>query len=335
MRAGPDPRRDAGRRRRGPGDASRTRPWWPAPAPRWPMPRCACSAVPTAGVSSSWRARGATAPTAAWPPRSWPGGAPGCACWRRTTPQPGPGSTLPPCDLVVDGAYGTGFRGSYDAPGVPTGARVLAIDIPSGVDADTGEAPGEAVRADRTVTFAALKPGLLQGAGAVCSGAVEVADIGIGFPTPQALLVEDADVAARPAATAPGQQVDDRGRRGRRLGRHGGRRHPVHPRRHGRRRGHDPARLAGRPDGGLAHRGRAHAPARGGLGRCVPGGHGQVQGGRDRPRARHRRGHGGGDPGRHRRRAGPAGDRRRRARPPWATWPRRAPCSTSGAARAS
>ena len=46
---------------------------------------------------------------------------------------------------------------------VPAGARVLAIDIPSGVDADTGEAPGDAVQADRTVTFAALKPGLLQG----------------------------------------------------------------------------------------------------------------------------------------------------------------------------
>ncbi len=110
----------------------------------------------------------------------------------------GPGATLPPCDLVVDGAYGTGFRGSYDAPRAPAGARVLAIDIPSGVDADTGEAPGDAVRADRTVTFAALKPALLQGAGAVCSGAVEVADIGIGFPTPQALLMEDADVARVP-----------------------------------------------------------------------------------------------------------------------------------------
>jgi hydroxyethylthiazole kinase-like uncharacterized protein yjeF len=108
------------------------------------------------------------------------------------------GVTLPPCDLVVDAAYGTGFRGTYDAPGAPAGARVLAIDIPSGVDADTGEAPGRAVQADRTVTFAALKPGLLQAAGAVCSGAVEVADIGIGFPTPQALLVEDADVALVP-----------------------------------------------------------------------------------------------------------------------------------------
>jgi ADP-dependent NAD(P)H-hydrate dehydratase / NAD(P)H-hydrate epimerase len=111
----------------------------------------------------------------------------------------GGGDALPPCDLVIDAAYGTGFRGSYDAPGVPSGAAVLAIDIPSGVDADSGDAPGAAVQADRTVTFAALKPGLLQGRGAVCSGTVEMADIGIEFPTPQALLVEDADVALVPA----------------------------------------------------------------------------------------------------------------------------------------
>jgi hydroxyethylthiazole kinase-like uncharacterized protein yjeF len=111
----------------------------------------------------------------------------------------GGADTLPACDVVIDGAYGTGFRGSYDAPGMPVGAAVLAIDIPSGVDADSGESPGHAVQADRTVTFAALKPGLLQGDGAVCSGLVEVADIGIGFPTPQALLVEDADVALVPA----------------------------------------------------------------------------------------------------------------------------------------
>ena len=111
---------------------------------------------------------------------------------------PGAGSDLPPCDLVVDGAYGTGFRGSYDAPRAPSGAIILAIDIPSGVDADTGEAPGDAVRADRTVTFAALKPGLLQGEGARLSGMVEVADIGIGLPAPRALLVEDADVALVP-----------------------------------------------------------------------------------------------------------------------------------------
>jgi ADP-dependent NAD(P)H-hydrate dehydratase / NAD(P)H-hydrate epimerase len=106
-------------------------------------------------------------------------------------------AVLPACDLVVDGAYGTGFRGTYVAPEAPAGAAVLAIDIPSGVDADTGAAPGgSAVRADRTVTFAALKPGLLQGAGAACSGPVEVADIGIDFPTPQALAMEDADIDA-------------------------------------------------------------------------------------------------------------------------------------------
>jgi len=111
----------------------------------------------------------------------------------------GGGDVLPSCDLVIDAAYGTGFRGSYDAPAPPAGAAVLAIDVPSGVDADSGDAPGAAVQADRTITFAALKPGLLQGRGAVCSGTVEVADIGIGFPTPQALLVEDADVALVPA----------------------------------------------------------------------------------------------------------------------------------------
>src|SRR5687768_7858012 len=71
---------------------------------------------------------------------------------------------LPACDLVVDAAYGTGFRGSYRAPRPPAGARVLAVDIPSGVDGLTGEADEAAVRADATVTFAALKPGLLLGA---------------------------------------------------------------------------------------------------------------------------------------------------------------------------
>ena len=104
---------------------------------------------------------------------------------------------LPACDLVIDGAYGTGFRGEYEAPKPPPGAAVLAIDIPSGVDADSGEASAGAVCADCTVTFAALKPGLLQWDGAWLAGTVELADIGIGFPTPHALMMEDGDVAAR------------------------------------------------------------------------------------------------------------------------------------------
>jgi hydroxyethylthiazole kinase-like uncharacterized protein yjeF len=104
---------------------------------------------------------------------------------------------LPRCDLVIDGAYGTGFRGTYEGPEAPEGALVLAIDIPSGVDADTGEAGPGSVQADRTVTFAAAKPGLLQGSGPTLSGPVEVVDIGIGFPSPpQAMVMEDADIVA-------------------------------------------------------------------------------------------------------------------------------------------
>src|SRR5688500_14906929 len=83
---------------------------------------------------------------------------------------------LPDCDLVIDAAYGTGFRGEYQAP--PTSrARVLAVDIPSGVDGDTGVACEGAVRADRTITFAALKPGLLLADGPERAGEVDVADI--------------------------------------------------------------------------------------------------------------------------------------------------------------
>jgi hydroxyethylthiazole kinase-like uncharacterized protein yjeF len=105
-------------------------------------------------------------------------------------------AVLPRCDLVIDGAYGTGFRGSYDAPGLPAGVPVLAIDIASGVDADTGAAPGSPFCASRTVTFAAYKPGLLQDAGPRCSGDVEVADIGIAIAPPRAEMIEDADIAA-------------------------------------------------------------------------------------------------------------------------------------------
>jgi NAD(P)H-hydrate epimerase len=98
-------------------------------------------------------------------------------------------------DLVVDAAYGTGFRGSYRAPSVPAGVRVLAVDIPSGVDGDTGEACGEPLRADVTVTFAAMKPGLLQGDGPLLAGAVEVVDIGLAVDRARLWVVEDSDVA--------------------------------------------------------------------------------------------------------------------------------------------
>ncbi len=110
---------------------------------------------------------------------------------------------LPACDLVVDAAYGTGFRGSYTAPAAPAGRLgrrplVLAVDIATGVDADTGEACAGAVRADATVTFGALKPGLLLGDGPEHSGHVVLAPIGLPVAAVRAAtrLVEDADVAA-------------------------------------------------------------------------------------------------------------------------------------------
>jgi ADP-dependent NAD(P)H-hydrate dehydratase / NAD(P)H-hydrate epimerase len=98
-------------------------------------------------------------------------------------------------DLVIDAAYGTGFRGEYRAPAFAAGTRVLAVDIPSGVQGDTGEASGAPLRADRTVTFAALKPGLLQGDGVELAGRVSVADIGLPVGHPQLQLMGDADLA--------------------------------------------------------------------------------------------------------------------------------------------
>ena len=101
---------------------------------------------------------------------------------------------LPDCDLVIDAAYGTGFHGEYQAPD-PGGAPVLAVDIPSGVNGLTGEAAEGAVRAERTVTFAALKPGLLLGEGPARGGVVDVVDIGLDVTQARASLVEGIDVA--------------------------------------------------------------------------------------------------------------------------------------------
>lgn len=103
-------------------------------------------------------------------------------------------SHLPTCDLVIDAAYGTGFRGDYDAPSAGH-APVLAVDVPSGVDGTTGEAGGRVLQATRTVTFAALKPGLLFGAGRELAGEVIVADIGLDVRS-TAGVVGRADVAA-------------------------------------------------------------------------------------------------------------------------------------------
>lgn len=110
--------------------------------------------------------------------------------------------TLPDCDLVIDAAYGTGFRGSYEAPD-PGGAPVLAVDIPSGVSGLTGEPAGRVLQADLTVTFAAVKPGLVLQPGRSLAGELYVADIGLDTSGSTAWIVERDDVAAwLPSRTA-------------------------------------------------------------------------------------------------------------------------------------
>jgi len=86
---------------------------------------------------------------------------------------------LADADLIVDAAYGTGLARPYEAPEAPPGATVVAVDLPSGVDGDTGAVAGRALPATLTVTMAVEKLGLLVGDGRRLAGEVVVADIGI------------------------------------------------------------------------------------------------------------------------------------------------------------
>ena len=105
---------------------------------------------------------------------------------------------VPPGDLLIDAAYGTGLNRPWHPPAGAAGVGdVLAVDIPSGVDGLTGEVRGGALEAARTVTFAALKPGLLLHPGRRLAGTVSIADIGLDVGSATAHLLETADVADR------------------------------------------------------------------------------------------------------------------------------------------
>ena len=91
------------------------------------------------------------------------------------------------CALVVDGLLGIGLTRDVDPAfagliGKINSAHcpVLAIDVPSGLDSDTGRARGACVRATHTITFIALKPGLLTGHGPELCGRLELDDLGAG-----------------------------------------------------------------------------------------------------------------------------------------------------------
>ncbi|MEO5764237.1 MAG: NAD(P)H-hydrate dehydratase [Casimicrobiaceae bacterium] len=97
--------------------------------------------------------------------------------------QPDPPDARPA--LVVDGLFGIGLGRPPGADyaaliswATGAGAPVLALDVPSGVDADTGAVPGAAIRADATATFIALKPGLCTGAGLDHAGVVSLHTLG-------------------------------------------------------------------------------------------------------------------------------------------------------------
>lgn len=105
-------------------------------------------------------------------------------------------------DLLLDGIVGIGGKGGLrpDAARLAevagrSRAAVVAVDLPSGVDADTGEVRGAAVRADLTVTFGTHKPGLLIDPAREYAGSVRLVDIGLSLP-PQAELeaLQHADV---------------------------------------------------------------------------------------------------------------------------------------------
>jgi NAD(P)H-hydrate epimerase len=88
--------------------------------------------------------------------------------------------------VIVDALFGTGFSGEPRAEAAAlieeiwrTGAHILSIDLPSGVDASTGEIAGAAIRADETVTFHGRKVGLVVAPGRFNAGNVHIVDIGL------------------------------------------------------------------------------------------------------------------------------------------------------------
>ncbi|WP_328845853.1 NAD(P)H-hydrate dehydratase [Streptomyces sp. NBC_00258] len=117
-------------------------------------------------------------------------------------------------DLVVDGIVGIGGKGGLRPDAAPLAdlaresrAAVVAVDLPSGVEADSGEVRGAAVRADLTVTFGTHKPGLLVDPAKEYAGSVRLVDIGLSLPDEAELeALQHADVAA--LLPVPGAESD-------------------------------------------------------------------------------------------------------------------------------
>jgi ADP-dependent NAD(P)H-hydrate dehydratase / NAD(P)H-hydrate epimerase len=101
-----------------------------------------------------------------------------------------------PTDLIIDALFGIGFQGSLPAevrPWTMVAEPVLAVDLPSGLDASSGETDGIAFTADVTVTFQAAKTGHFLAEGPDRTGVLRVVDIGLGEPHAEFLLCEAED----------------------------------------------------------------------------------------------------------------------------------------------
>lgn len=103
-----------------------------------------------------------------------------------------------PADLLIDALFGTGFTGSLPDVAIPWlvhKAPVLAVDIPSGLNGDSGLAEGPRFIADRTVTFHLAKTGHYLGLGPDVCGGVSVHDIGLSGGDPLMHVLESSDVS--------------------------------------------------------------------------------------------------------------------------------------------
>ncbi|NEB34869.1 NAD(P)H-hydrate dehydratase [Streptomyces sp. NBC_01281] len=158
-----------------------------------------------AGARLARRGAGVTAVLLA-PDRTHPGGRAALLRAGGTTAAPDTAEPLlRRADLIVDGIVGIGGKGGLrpDAARLAeladaSRAAVVAVDLPSGVEADTGEVLGDAVRADLTVTFGTHKPGLLVDPARGYAGSVHLVDIGLDLPEQADLeALQHADVAAR------------------------------------------------------------------------------------------------------------------------------------------
>jgi len=113
--------------------------------------------------------------------------------WDLTLEEPAAlGEALAGCGVVIDGILGTGLRSAPRAPQAEiigrvnvSGASVVAVDGPSGVDFTTGAVPGAAIRADLTITFGWPKLGLLRHPARARCGDIEAVEIGFPSPVPK------------------------------------------------------------------------------------------------------------------------------------------------------